>query len=51
MVRDSDIKTVRLSQETWKALMFLKAIKNFRSMDQTIKFLLKFYQENRGEKK
>jgi len=44
-------KTITISYEAWKALTFLKAIKNFRSMDQTIKFLLKFYQENRGEKK
>ena len=39
------MKTIRVSEETWKGLQMLKINRGFRSMDQVIGFLLEKYNE------
>lgn len=45
-----DKKHVKVSLETWKALTILKALHNFRTYDQVIQFLLKFYHQHKEKK-
>ena len=40
-------KTITTSYEAWKALSILKALLNHRSLDQTIRFLIKYCHEQR----
>ena len=43
-------KHVKVSLETWKALTIIKALHNFRTYDQVIQFLIKFYRQHKEKK-
>ena len=46
MARDADKRNIEICKDVHKELLVRKAIKGFKTMDATVKHLLKFYADN-----
>lgn len=44
------VKTVRVNSETHRALVLIKYVHGFNSLDKVIRFLIKYYRENEVKK-